>query len=93
MHIQDERMVCRKIRTVISEQEIFDLLTAEVAKRAYQVLDRHVTSKVFISQKERTGTAGFEYYATVEIVDDLAARELAKNPPKESPDDDDRCQQ
>lgn len=68
MKVNDAVIHKRRVVANVDEKELFELIADAVAKQAGFERDTASTTRVFISKKDRVGTAGFEYYAEVELI-------------------------
>ena len=71
MKISDTTINERRVFAHLDESELHDLLVKVVAKEGNFEIDRNTSVKVIISHKDRTGTAGFENYAEITLVNKL----------------------
>lgn len=77
MNIQSSTKHERTTFVHFNEDQLHAALASAVMKEANIQPGKHVSVKVFISHKDRTGTAGVEKYAEVTITENL-------NPPPDA---------
>lgn len=76
MRINDQTIHERKVFAHFDEADLYALLSQKVAAdTGFPIDPRKTKIKVIISKQDRTGTAGFESYAEVTLINELSPNE------------------
>ena len=67
MRFSDHVIHQREIHATLTEEEIHTILLAHVANAAGVSVENCLKTRAYVSTQDRTGTAGKEYVATVEL--------------------------
>lgn len=72
MKIKDETISQRKVYAVLNEKDLKDIISKYIAEKTNFNIDDNTKIQLLVNLKDRAGTAGYEPYAEVTLIQDLS---------------------